>query len=107
MSVSVYMDDIIIASNDPGQLALLLSEIRPISESSKFPLNSSKEEGPAETITAFNIELSKNVLKLTEERLEQFKEDYAAAVSSNVQGGIVGYVSTVNSEQASEIEDSS
>lgn len=103
ISVSVYMDDIIISSNDIGQLTATLDEIKPISELSKFPLNPKKEEGPAESITAFNIKLSKGALELTNERLATFKTAYRETDDSNILNGIVGYVSTVNQDQASEI----
>ncbi|MEZ0122390.1 MAG: reverse transcriptase domain-containing protein [Candidatus Reddybacter sp.] len=102
-SVSIYMDDIIISSNNIGQLFFILEEIKMISERSKFPLNQKKEEGPATRITAFNIELSKGVLRLTDERLLAFKNAYQKSENLNVLSGIVGYVSTINKTQASEI----
>lgn len=103
VTVSVYMDDIIISSNDAQQMAVILANIKPISELSKFPLNPKKEEGPSGVITAFNIKLSKGVLRLTNERLNAFKAAYRESDNFNVLSGIVGYVSTVNFDQANEI----
>ncbi|EDM48723.1 putative reverse transcriptase [Marinobacter algicola DG893] len=101
--VSVYMDDIVISSNSDADLSNVLLEIKPLAEKAGFPLNEAKEEGPAEKITAFNIELSNGVLTLTEERLQDFIAAYRESDNFNVISGIVGYVTTVNTGQAAKI----
>jgi hypothetical protein len=101
--VSVYMDDIVISSNSDTGLSNVLREVKPIAEKSGFPLNEAKEEGPAEKITAFNIELSNGVLTLTEERLKDFIAAYRESDNFNVISGIFGYVMTVNKGQAEKI----
>jgi len=101
--VSVYMDDIVISSNSDAGLRNVLREVKPIAEKAGFPLNEAKEEGPAGKITAFNIELSKGVLTLTEERLQDFIAAYRESDNFNVISGIVGYVTTVNKGQAAKI----
>lgn len=103
VSVSVYMDDIIISSNDINKLNIIINRIRPIAEFSKFPLNPNKEQGPSDSITAFNIELSKGFFQITEERLEEFKIAYQESDNFNVLNGILGYVATVNQDQLKEI----
>lgn len=103
MSVSVYMDDIIISSDDINKLNDIIQEIKPISLRSRFPLNDEKEEGPSDKITAFNIELSKGVLRLTDERLQEFINSYQESDNFDVLSGIVGYVETVNKLQAGKI----
>ena len=102
-SVSVYMDDIIVSADDKKELQQLLGEIVPISEKSRFFLNKKKQEGPSKEITAFNIKLTNSVLSVTSERLEEFKKAYKETESLHVLQGIVGYVETVNKEQASEL----
>lgn len=101
--VSVYMDDIVISSSHDVDLSNVLREVKEIAEKAGFPLNSAKEEGPAGKITAFNIELSKNTLALTDERLQEFIMAYRETDNLNVQSGIVGYVTTVNKDQAAKI----
>lgn len=101
--VSVYMDDIVISSSHDVDLSNVLREVKEIAEKAGFPLNSAKEEGPAGKITAFNIELSKNTLALTDERLQEFIMAYRETDNLNVKSGIVGYVTTVNKDQAAKI----
>lgn len=101
--VSVYMDDIVISSSSDTGLSNVLHEIKLIAEKAGFPMNEAKEEGPAGKITAFNIELTKGVLALTESRLQDFIAAYRETDNFNVISGIVGYVTTVNKGQASKI----
>lgn len=103
VSVSVYMDDVVISSDDMDFLQNVMEEIKPIADRSKFTLNEEKEEGPSSQITAFNIELSNGVLKLTERRLKEFIRSYRDSESFDVISGIVGYVETVNKNQADKI----
>jgi hypothetical protein len=101
--VSIYMDDIIISSNNQESLSNIIHGIKPIAEQSGFPLNDTKEEGPADKITAFNIELSKGRLSVTKGRLKMFIDSYRQSDNLNVLSGIVGYVTTVNKSQADKI----
>lgn len=102
-SVSVYMDDIIISSDVLEELQSVLTEIKPISEKSRFSFNQNKQEGPSSRITAFNIELSNELLQLTIERLKEFQKVYRETDNVHVLNGIVGYVESVNKEQSLEL----
>lgn len=101
--VSVYMDDIIISSNHETALNDVLREVKLIADKARFPLNEAKEEGPAKKITAFNIELSKSSLIITEERFQKFITACRESDDFNVISGIVGYITTVNRGQAEKI----
>lgn len=101
--VSVYMDDIIISGKNYDRLKEILSEINLVSEKSGFPLNREKEEGPSKNITAFNIELSHNLLKITNDRFKEFSYNYHFALSEDVRNGILGYISSVNSDQLNKL----
>ena len=104
ISVSVYMDDIIISGNNLTNLTLILKKIKLVAEKSKFALNSDKEEGPAKMITAFNIELSHDLLKVSDTRFRVFFADYKMTENENKRNGILGYILSVNKEQASELK---
>lgn len=99
-SVSVYMDDILVSGNDPNALADQLALIKAASEKSKLPLNAEKQEGPGLCVTAFNIELSQGVLKITPSRLDEFAVAYANSENEHQRDGILNYVLSVNSSQA-------
>lgn len=102
ISVSVYVDDIILSSDNCPSLMDVLQIIQKASTRSGFFLNDKKQEGPGHTITAFNIHLSQGEMRLTRERLELLKKDYRETDSEYVRSGIVAYVKTVNEEQARE-----
>lgn len=103
IAVSVYMDDIIISGCDVELLLQTLNNIKSSAERSKFYLNSEKEEGPSKKITAFNIELSHELLEVTEDRIGKFISAYEMAQSNAQREGIIGYVSSVNEGQAKKL----
>lgn len=98
--VSVYMDDIIISGNDIELLQKILEEVKIEAHKSRFTLNPDKEEGPSKKITAFNIELSQGMLTISDGRFIHFCDAYNLSESENQRKGIVGYVSSVNPDQA-------
>jgi hypothetical protein len=103
VTVTVYMDDIIISGDNLDYLTICIDRIKDAAERSRFYLNEEKLEGPADQVTAFNVEISQKVLKITEERFERFLSSYINAESHHQKEGILGYVASVNSEQANSI----
>jgi len=101
--VSVYVDDLIISSDTLEVAVEALTAIKHSAERSGFELNHEKEEGPAPKITAFNLDLSKNRLAVEPNRLKEFSEAFLGATSEHQQRGIIGYVESVNSDQATAI----
>jgi hypothetical protein len=99
VNVSVYVDDIIISSNDLERLKFILPEIKKIANYSGFPLNTDKEEGPANMITAFNINLSYKSLLIDENRLSKFITNYNLATNIDQKEGILGYISSIDEKQ--------
>ena len=95
--ISVYMDDIIISGKDENLLSVLVSELKQSAGKSGFILH--KEEGPARTITAFNINLSNNNTAITYDRYKKLWYDYHGSKNNNVKRGIATYISTVNVKQ--------
>lgn len=100
VTVSVYVDDIVLSSNSQRGLEAALADIEVAAARSRFRLSDVKREGPANVITAFNVELANGSLAIMPERFSRFVEDYGAAPSDAVREGIVGYVRTVNEAQA-------
>ena len=103
IQVSVYMDDIIISAKSDKFLESVLSTIKDKAEKSGFPLNADKEEGPANSVTAFNIELSHNNLLIEDKRLKEFIVAYWKSQSEHQIFGILGYIDSVNEEQAMKV----
>jgi len=71
-----------------------------IAERSLFPIGALKREGPSEAIKVFNIELSRQSLNITPERMDLFRERYLSADDEAAKAGILGYIDTVNPAQS-------
>ena len=98
--VSVYMDDIIISTSEPYNTAeTALIGLHEKARQSNFILNPDKTFGPVEQITAFNINLSKGSIEITEERLKEFKKEYQESNSEYVRNGIHSYINSVSLDQ--------
>lgn len=97
--LSVYVDDIIVSSNDKEICELALTQMIAAAEQSGFALNKKKQEGPANSIKAFNIILSHGKLALTAERLKKFEQKIQSDSNGMERRGVLSYVASVNYEQ--------
>jgi len=104
-TVSVYMDDILISTKALEPLNVAAEKLSEKAARSRLPLNEDKCEGPAESVCAFNIILTKGALEIHQDRLAELSERYCSTSDDDVRAGIVGYVKSVNSTQA-KFEDS-
>lgn len=103
LRVSVYVDDIVLSSDDSSLLNDAATELARHAIDSGFPLSLGKSEGPAAMITAFNVELSHGSLSITKERLDRFREAYSIAGSPQEELGIIGYVESINPAQVADL----
>lgn len=98
VAVSVYVDDIIVSTSDP-QLCITLFDLLKVAASrARFTLT---EQAPSSQITAFNIELSRNLLLVGRARLQEFSAALAKATTDAQRKGILKYVASVNASQSS------
>ena len=100
VKVSVYVDDIIVSSNSQETLTDVIAELNHVASISGFAMNEEKFEGPTSGITAFNIELSNANTKISSDRLDKFVSALNDATSEHQRTGILGYVHSVNEQQA-------
>lgn len=105
LAVTVYVDDIIVSGDDLAKLQAVSEKLAQRIEKSGFVLSASKSVGPASAITAFNIELEAGKdLTLVEKRLLELKDLIATSDSDCKKAGLLGYVRSVNPDQAKAIE---
>ena len=105
LTVTVYVDDIIVSSDDVKKLVLVSKELALRVAKSGFSLNPGKSQGPATAITVFNIELvAGKALAIIDARLDEFSALLAASKSDHQVAGVLAYVRSVNVEQAGAIE---
>ncbi|BAL94982.1 hypothetical protein KAK07_05195 [Ideonella sp. 4Y16] len=99
--VTVYVDDIIVSGNDPEELGDVLTTMKTKAQRSRLAFSDDKEQGPAATISAFNIELAAGTpLSVLPPKLAEFREAFQASTSELQRAGIQGYVRSVNPVQA-------
>lgn len=100
-TVSVYVDDIIVSADDPDALQECAGELEAAAAKAQFALNGAKQEGPAPSISAFNVELAHASLQMNAVRFDEMKAVFAEPTSSqSKKDGIRGYVRTINQAQA-------
>lgn len=104
LAVTVYVDDIIVSGSDERELEDVALNLQAIAETARFPVSRTKMEGPASSITAFNIDLSFGLLRISEARLAKFRLAYQGGSSEQRQAGIRGYVDSVNPGQTPSLD---
>lgn len=100
ITVSVYVDDIIVSTDDLDALEAIKPLLIEAAQRSGFSFASHKIEGPAVSITAFNIDLTYASIAIAADRLTEFAQDLAVAATQHQRDGILGYVKSVNQDQA-------
>lgn len=103
VTVSVYVDDIIISGSSPDRCQAALDHISEAATRARFELNRRKLEGPATSISAFNIILSNSRMEITAERMREFRAAIESNASATEKSGVIGYVTSVNLAQAAEL----
>lgn len=100
VKLSVYMDDVIISSNDIVQLQTTYDEILLAMDKSGYQVNMIKTQAPSSLIKVFNLYLSKGNLKVTSQKMRDFLIDFYASDYEPHKIGVKNYVESVNPEQA-------
>lgn len=101
--VSVYMDDFIVSTRKNLDLQSILYSLKEIAEKSKFVTNIKKEEGPADKITAFNIDLKHKKVNIEKSRFDKFVEAYSNSSNPYQRKGIRTYIYSVNPFQLNKL----
>lgn len=97
--VSVYVDDIIISSNDLQSLETTYHSLTSAATKSGWTLNQVKSFSPASKISVFNIEIAQSVLSISPDRLLIFSKSFNEATSSLQKDAIVRYIESINPNQ--------
>ncbi|WP_449550383.1 reverse transcriptase domain-containing protein [Lelliottia amnigena] len=100
VKLSVYMDDVIISSNDFVQLQTAYDAILAAMDKSGYQANMIKTQAPSSLIKVFNLNLSKGAMKVTSQKMSDFLIDFYASDYEPHKIGVKNYVESVNPEQA-------
>ena len=98
--VSIYMDDILISSQDKNDLLEIYENLKINLIKSKFKLNEAKSSSVSDKITAFNIDFRYKEKRINYDRFVQFQHAYLLSNSKAQKKGIASYVGSVNKSQA-------
>jgi hypothetical protein len=99
VTVSLYMDDILVSALDEATLATAVAELDEAAERSRLPFNLAKRTDPGRAVKAFNIVLANQAMEIEVGRLEKLVERHREATSDQVQRGIEAYVRSVSAGQ--------
>ncbi|HDU8493842.1 reverse transcriptase [Morganella morganii] len=99
IKISVYMDDIIISSLSLDIVESVYSQLLRCIKKSHYLINEDKSQPPAKNIVVFNINLSRNNIKITETRVIELLINYITTKSVHVKEGIKSYVKKINIDQ--------
>jgi hypothetical protein len=95
----VYVDDILISAADETNLVSYVKVLRDAATASGYALNEEKSDVAVTMIEAFNLQISNNSLQITSGRMQEFQKA-ARSTDRSRETAIVGYVATVNQQQA-------
>lgn len=104
IKLSSYVDDVLLSADTPDVLIEARDRIFNCGQLAGFQFNRSKERGPAAQIEAFNIHIGRGNLRITDARLNEFRQTVLEPPDAPALATIA-YVRTVNPAQADELSD--
>ena len=105
ITVSVYVDDIIISTSSKDDLEAISSKFEEIANQSNWALSKTKQQKSVNCVSAFNISLSHQSLQIEKERIDDFKSTFLLTQNERIKKGILNYINSVNPSQQSEVND--
>lgn len=100
VSVTLYMDDILLSSNDLEKLTEAFDSIKSSLSKSGYAVSHSKTQPPSTLVNVFNLELSQHSLRVSSVRMVEFLKAYISSSLPPQRKGIASYVGSVNKSQA-------
>lgn len=100
LRASVYVDDIIISSNDESLTVDGYKQLRDAVAQSNYQINEEKSQAPSTELRAFNLIMKPSFLQVDNERYSEFQAVIAMLGDCPETVAIVSYVESVNANQA-------
>lgn len=101
--VGIYVDDIILAGNDPEKLRVVSEEFELVALQANLKFSEKKSVCVQKKITSFNIDIENSMVKIAYPRFEQFVKRIQTTDNAFTKLAIKGYVEKVNSCQANHL----
>ncbi len=105
LTVTVYMDDIILSCKTSGRVSLerIYAELLEVMESRPYEMNAAKMQPPAASAKVFNVMLSHGAITVLDERMDDFRNALREYESDNAVNAVINYVDGLNQRQALEL----
>ena len=103
VTVSVYVDDIIISTPDKADLEAISNNFEDVANQSNWTLSKTKQQKFVSCVSAFNISLCHQNLQIENQKIAEFKSTFLSTQNERVKKGILNYINSVNPSQKSEI----
>jgi len=100
VNVSVYMDDILISSNNKSEIEAHSSSILDAAEASQFPLSKEKIAIATPYVQSFNCHIESSDITIIGDRMDKFVEDYRTK-TANGQMAVEKYISAISASEHS------
>ncbi|MEQ9916440.1 reverse transcriptase domain-containing protein [Pectobacterium aroidearum] len=100
VSVSVYMDDILLSSNDMGHLEEAFDAVKSALGKSGYTVNELKTQRPSTMVEVFNLEISQHSMRISSKRIVEFLQAFVSSSHPAERKGIASYVGSINKSQA-------
>lgn len=98
VSVTIYVDDIIISSNDQQRVGEIYDYLCSIINQSNFSISLDKSQNCSVKITSFNCSISQGNMRILEDRMESFRQSYSNG-NSFTREAILRYIDVINTDQ--------
>lgn len=98
LTVSIYMDDILISGNDQALLAEASTELVEVAASAGFPVSTKKQAVALEEASVFNCIVSQDSVRFLDHRMRQFLADHEATSDLGKQA-IEAYIHAVSEDE--------
>lgn len=102
VTLSTYVDDILMSAEDSSLLMDAQAELEAGAHKAGFAFNPAKTRGPADNVSAFNIQIGRGELRIINNRLNEFRQTVMQPPQVPAEA-IIAYVQTVNSSQGRDL----
>lgn len=103
LTVSVYVDDIVISGKNEAVVQAALDDTRNAAAQSHFEVNDEKSTGVQAVMTAFNIEFGHGFMRITTPRMHEFQQAIMTSYDDDAKIAVLAYIKSVNLDQAVEL----
>jgi hypothetical protein len=99
LNVTVYVDDITVSGPSEQEVSGAVDRLKAAAALSGFSFNPDKSQPTSSRVMSFNIEFGSGAMEIAEDRMAEFEAAIRQGNEYQI-GGILGYVTSVNAEQA-------